>query len=340
MPPRIKRPRFKYVYVPANCADAIEERELEMPEGKEVECLLDAVKEHFAGVGGKTDAGRKSQREQLMSQLGQQASMVDPSMLERALDMQMVENVMLLPNNQETGYAGVNLYCDDQAQFKQLELNPRASQIAMCAGKPLEVRGDVFLARVFDNEKDFQRMDFTLSEMSSSASWVMQAADIARRKAADPQVQNEFLDRVNKPQTARPARPAATVRELTPAEVEKEEGNAAVKRGDWDAALQRYTAALELDPGLTAARNNRALALIKLKRYAEAEADCDAVVEKEPRNVKALLRRISAREAQQGRAQDVLADAESVLKLEPQNKEATTAKQRVLEAQMGDIEDM
>jgi hypothetical protein len=35
-----------------------------------------------------------------------------------------------------------------------------------------QVHGDAFLARVFDNEDDFERLDFTLREVSSSAAWV------------------------------------------------------------------------------------------------------------------------------------------------------------------------
>ena len=40
----------------------------------------------------------------------------------------------------------------------------------------LQVRGDVFVARVFDNEEEFQRLDFKLAELSSSAEWIKQAA--------------------------------------------------------------------------------------------------------------------------------------------------------------------
>lgn len=50
-----------------------------------------------------------------------------------------MENISLLPNGRETAFVGVNLYCDDQAQIKGLELNPRASQMAQCCGKMIEV---------------------------------------------------------------------------------------------------------------------------------------------------------------------------------------------------------
>jgi hypothetical protein len=36
----------------------------------------------------------------------------------------------------------------------------------------MQVHGDAFLARVFDNEDDFKRLDLTLKEVNSSATWV------------------------------------------------------------------------------------------------------------------------------------------------------------------------
>ena len=55
------------------------------------------------------------------------------------------------------------------APQKGLPRNTRASGVAAACGKSLDVSGDAFLARVFDNEDDFKRMDFALSEVSSDA---------------------------------------------------------------------------------------------------------------------------------------------------------------------------
>lgn len=46
----------------------------------------------------------------------------------------------------------------------------------------VQVRGDVFLARVFDNGDDFKRLDFALSEVSSTAAWVKEAYAQNERK--------------------------------------------------------------------------------------------------------------------------------------------------------------
>ena len=46
-------------------------------------------------------------------------------------------------------------------------------QITDCLNRSGEM---CFVARVFDNEDDFKRLDFTLAEVSSSADWIKQAA--------------------------------------------------------------------------------------------------------------------------------------------------------------------
>ena len=60
-------------------------------------------------------------------------------------------------------------------------------------------------------------------------------------------------------------------------------------------AVEHYNTALAADPDLTAAQNNRAMCLLKLGRHTEAEAECSAVLSREAQNVKALLRRGTAR---------------------------------------------
>ncbi len=61
------------------------------------------------------------------------------------------------------------------------------------------------------------------------------------------------------------------------AEQAKDAGNACVKRGDWQGAIDHYTRAINSDPQLTAALSNRALANLKLGRLEEAVSDCDQV---------------------------------------------------------------
>lgn len=103
-----------------------------------------------------------------------------------------VENIALLNNAKDVGFVGVNMYVDDEGAIKDAAFNRRASDIAACCGKPLQVRragcvqlgafpwiprvtkgsvqvrGDAFLARIFDNEDEFKRLDLLMSEVRAA----------------------------------------------------------------------------------------------------------------------------------------------------------------------------
>ena len=63
--------------------------------------------------------------------------------------------------------------------------------------------------------------------------------------------------------------------------------------GDYNEALTYYSRSISLS-ATAASINNRALCYLRLKRWAEAEKDCDLVLDMEPANIKAKLRRASA----------------------------------------------
>lgn len=67
------------------------------------------------------------------------------------------------------------------------------------------------------------------------------------------------------------------MKELSPAESAKEDGNAAFKKGDLPAALTAYTQALEKDPTMLVAANNRAMVNIRMQQFGDAEKDCNMV---------------------------------------------------------------
>jgi hypothetical protein len=109
-----------------------------------------------------------------------------------------------------------------------------------------QVKGDAFLARVLDDGDRFERLDFDLSEVSSAAAWVQQARRQAEaRRAAESG--EELLARLRSERGGGGGGVAAggagggQVRELTPAEAAKDEGNKAFKRGDWAAAVEHYS---------------------------------------------------------------------------------------------------
>uniref|UniRef100_H2XR49 RNA-polymerase II-associated protein 3-like C-terminal domain-containing protein n=1 Tax=Ciona intestinalis TaxID=7719 RepID=H2XR49_CIOIN len=81
---------------------------------------------------------------------------------------------------------------------------------------------------------------------------------------------------------------------LVRATSEKDKGNEAFKSADFEAALTYYSRSISLSR-TAASINNRALAYIRLQRWKEAESDCNEVLQLEPDNLKARLRRATAR---------------------------------------------
>ncbi|KAK5636698.1 hypothetical protein RRF57_012410 [Xylaria bambusicola] len=71
----------------------------------------------------------------------------------------------------------------------------------------------------------------------------------------------------------------------------KEDGNADYKAGRWQAAFDKYTAALDVDPSNRAINakllQNRALCRLKLKDYDAAVADCERAMVLDPTYIKA-----------------------------------------------------
>lgn len=111
------------------------------------------------------------------------------------------------------------------------------------------------------------------------------------------------------------------------ADVLKDKGNAAFKAGKFEEAAKHYSAALK-KADTAVLRSNRAMAYLKLGEFKGAEEDCTVALTYDKKNVKALLRRGTAR-AFQGNYEEALSDFEMVLVLEPQNKDAQSEIQRM-----------
>ncbi|XP_070658948.1 sperm-associated antigen 1 isoform X2 [Bos indicus] len=99
---------------------------------------------------------------------------------------------------------------------------------------------------------------------------------------------------------------------------EKEKGNEAFKSGDYEEAVKYYTRSLSVLPTV-AAYNNRAQAELKLQNWNSAFQDCEKVLELEPGNLKALLRRATTYK-HQNKLQEAIEDLNKVLAVEPDNE--------------------
>ena len=68
-------------------------------------------------------------------------------------------------------------------------------------------------------------------------------------------------------------------------------------RGDFNKAVRSYTRCLGMKKRNYVAFSNRAMAYLKLREFDKAEADVNCAIAIEPRHVKSLLRRATARSA-------------------------------------------
>lgn len=142
----------------------------------ENDSFVETLQPHFSGRG-KMD--KKLIEEQLKSQMKGQP--VTDGLLEKVMASTRVQIVPLLLPTKASKFKAVSMYVDDQGIAKNLPKNARASSIAMACGQPSEVRGDAFLGRLYDNEAEadgkdsWYRMDMTIQDCSSDASWVRTA---------------------------------------------------------------------------------------------------------------------------------------------------------------------
>jgi len=180
---------FKTVFIPADKSRPIEEWTIEYNNASEVSCLLDRLKAHFAGAGSAADKEslRTAVRAQIKATLEKQnpeaaKKPIDDAMVDIILQMSAVDCVALQNNKHSTGYIGLMLYVDDQGKAKQLPLNERATRVTIECGCPTSVLGDCVIARNFDDENNFRRVDFTLEEFSTQQQWRVDAQKANKEK--------------------------------------------------------------------------------------------------------------------------------------------------------------
>ncbi|KAI3735694.1 hypothetical protein L6452_15202 [Arctium lappa] len=112
------------------------------------------------------------------------------------------------------------------------------------------------------------------------------------------------------------------------AEIAKEKGNNAFKAKNWQRAIGFYTDAIKLNSNSATYFSNRAAAYLELRSFIQAEADCSKAIDLDKKNVKAYLRRGTAREML-GYYKEAIEDFRYALVLEPTNKRAAVSADRL-----------
>ena len=316
-------------------------------DGTEVESFLDMVKKHFertkplhddgGGVedrmeqlllllncpdrkvvmGGGSGGGGSAAQEEEEEEEEEEERQKKLYMYRRLARSRMVEHVILVGQRPENGWIGVTMYVDDAGGISGAIENVRATELARCCGVDVRVMGDAFVSRVKDDGGEgYERLEMTLKDdMSSRAAWVMEA------KRENMKRRMEMHGGRGK--AAPLAAPTAdTTIVETEGDAMRMQGNEAYAQGDYQRAVDLYTARLEQDCGEDVnARNNRAMALLKMHRYDEACVDAALVLEKDPDNDKAMMR-LAAGEVGAGRVEKGMEVLRELVRRRPRHSEA------------------
>jgi len=139
----------------------------------------------------------------------------------------------------------------------------------------------------------------------------------------NPEFCNNFIEDMKK-------REKSKLRKETTAEVQKQKGNKAFKRRDYEKALRRYQEALDEMPFLVPVLSNMAQCHLKLKNYDDTIEYCSRALFLKPSWVKAYSRRALAKR-RKGMFQEALNDLEDGLKVEPENESLQKEKVKLVE---------
>lgn len=184
---------FKYVYVPADSSEKMEELEYaEAIETLEGDSFRPFIEKYYAGQGQSVD--RSVLLKQLQDRTGvnlaekSEKGEMSQDALERILSSTSVEIFPVQLPTKGSEFLSVSVYLDDKGVSKDLPINSRVSGIVQACGYPGQTfRGDCFLGRVFDdNEEEWRRIDFTLKDCSTDAAWVASTkAQRSNRSSSD-----------------------------------------------------------------------------------------------------------------------------------------------------------
>lgn len=156
-----------------------------------------------------------------------------------------------------------------------------------------------------------------------------EAVEILKRAPSNAEVEQLLAKLAPEASKASKARLAS----MSQAEKLKEEGNQLFKKGSIEKALEVYTKALKACKDqkgevAVAIRNNRAGCYQQLSDFRNVVAETNFVLEQQPDNVKALLRRMLALEPLE-KYEEALADARLVIRHCPGNEVANKMQHRL-----------
>ena len=172
-------------------------------------------------------------------------------------------------------------------------------------------------AHTYDRSKEKWEkfdVDAALQEVDAPAVPLQPASASATPRPAPPAPEEPMGDPSQRVANA----PLLSEDPAVASEQAKAAGNEAFKAADFGLAVTHYTTSLSAKP-TAVVYANRAMARLKLRQHAEAEADCSQAIALDGQYMKAFQRRAAARRAL-GRLLPAVEDAEAALRLEPGSK--------------------
>jgi RNA polymerase II-associated protein 3 len=110
-------------------------------------------------------------------------------------------------------------------------------------------------------------------------------------------------------------------------------GNSCYKAGKYDEAVQHYSTCISVSSRNMVGYTNRAMALLKLDRFSEAEADCTRAILYDRTNEKAFYRRAMARKGHDD-IDGAVQDLKHLVKIAPSNRIAKAELAKLREKQL------
>ena len=203
IPDRLKQ--ASYVLVPADTDQPLQSLTIDLSdESQELSIFLDELKKHYRKQK-RTKQGASHQIESLKQELTKQSkgnvdvNNIDSGLLNQATSFEMVGTIQLMPPLPNIGnkrqpkgsalYNTVQMYLDDNGQFKGYKRNVRAESIAQTCNVPRlsPIMGDVFISGYYDDDENFRRLNFTLDDCNSNSKWIKEAIKRNKFKQLRPE---------------------------------------------------------------------------------------------------------------------------------------------------------
>lgn len=182
---------FSYVYIPVEPHKPMEEQHFPEDVGLENDQFIERLKTHFTNASSSSADPELLKQHMAQHASKEQLEKLDDNIMAGLASMTTVDIFPMLLPLQASGFHGVSVYVDDKGMSKKLPLNERASSLAQSAGyNDTKFYGDAFIAKIFDDQDAWNRIDIKLSEINSDAAWVKMVREQRKNKSASTDVEN------------------------------------------------------------------------------------------------------------------------------------------------------